>query len=385
MNKKIITTIISLILLCVCLPAFAYRIKGLEKDIDTPNVKIEGKSYVLLVDICDANGINWDWDSISRRITLEKNGLETVLLLGSRYYYTQDVIKKLSAPVILKKGSVYVPLKFARGKVRDLFALGKKYKIAHTKSKTAKEKQDIQPKKSARKKYEIKKVVIDPGHGGKDPGAVSRSGLYEKTVVLDVAKKIKKLLEQEGIDVTMTRDSDIFIPLGKRARIANENDADLFVSIHANANNNRWIKGFEIYCLTDKATDDNARALAASENSALEYEEGSFANSSKMTEAIVWDLKFSENREESIELAESIYEDVSEKMNLKKKNVRSARFYVLKGTEMPSVLVELSYLSNKTDENNLKKSSYKQKLAEGIVSGILNYKGKYEGSNGFSQ
>lgn len=385
MNKKIITTIISLILLCVCLPAFAYRIKGFEKDIDTPNVKIEGKSYVLLVDICDANGINWDWDSISRRITLEKNGLETVLLLGSRYYYTQDVIKKLSAPVILKKGSVYVPLKFARGKVRDLFALGKKYKIAHTKSKTAKEKQDIQPKKSARKKYEIKKVVIDPGHGGKDPGAVSRSGLYEKTVVLDVAKKIKKLLEQEGIDVTMTRDSDIFIPLGKRARIANENDADLFVSIHANANNNRWIKGFEIYCLTDKATDDNARALAASENSALEYEEGSFANSSKMTEAIVWDLKFSENREESIELAESIYEDVSEKMNLKKKNVRSARFYVLKGTEMPSVLVELSYLSNKTDENNLKKSSYKQKLAEGIVSGILNYKGKYEGSNGFSQ
>ena len=166
--------------------------------------------------------------------------------------------------------------------------------------------------------------------------------------------------------------------------MANEQNADLFISIHANANKSRWIRGFEIYYLSE-ATDDSARALAAAENAVMQLEEESFGGRTKNTDAIVWDLTLTENRTESIELAESIEEAVRSTVNIKSRGVKSARFYVLKGTGMPSVLVELSYLSNKYDESNLKSSSYQQKLAEGVASGILAYKRVYEETNGFSR
>ena len=384
MKKKLIIVVFLMAILCVSYPAAAYHIKGLEKEIETQDVDINGKKYVLLVDVCDANGIDWEWDSVGRKICLTKNGLKAVFMLGSKYYYAGGSVKKLSAPVIIKDGYIYVPLRFARYKVGRLFKLSKKYRISHTDAPSSK-RQDREAKRPAKKKYGIKKIVIDPGHGGKDPGAVGKSGLYEKTVVLDVSKRLKNELEEQGIDVVMTRDTDVFIRLGERARIANRNKADLFVSVHANANRRSWINGFEVYCLSEKPTDDNARALAASENAVLDYEEDSLARDSKMTEAIIWDLCFDEHRKESIELAEILYQEVGRSVYVRSDKVRGARFYVLKGTEMPAVLVELSYLSNRRDEENLKKASFKQKLAEGIASGIMRYKREYEKTNGFSR
>ncbi len=371
--------------MCASLPSFAYHIKGLEREIEAQDITINGKKYVLLIDICDANGIDWDWDSVARKVTLTKEGRKAVLLLGSRYYFAGGSIKQTTAPVLIKNGSVYVPLKFARSDIGRLFELSKKYSITHTDTKAAAKKETKEAGLPAEKRYKIKKIVIDPGHGGKDPGAVSRSGLYEKDVVLDVSLRLKKILEGQGIDVVMTRSSDVFIPLGNRTKIANDKKADLFVSIHANANRRRWVNGFEVYCLSEKATDDNARALAASENSVLKCEEGSIVNGSKVTEAIVWDLQFDEHRKESIELAGLIYRGVDKEIGVKSDKVRGARFYVLKGTEMPAVLVELSYLSNVNDENNLKKASYRQQLAEGVASGIIDYKKDYEKTNGFSR
>ena len=134
-----------------------------------------------------------------------------------------------------------------------------------------------------------------------------------------------------------------------------------------------------------EATDDNARALAASENSVLKYEEGSFAKHTKNLDAIVWDLKFTEQRVESIELAEFICREIKREARPKSNKVRSARFYVLRRAEMPAVLVELSSLSNRWDEKNLKKSSYRQDLAKGVASGIMSYKYEYERTNGFSK
>jgi N-acetylmuramoyl-L-alanine amidase len=373
MKRVLFISILVLLVLGVT-TGYAYVLKGSERNVETVDIKIDSKRYVLLLDACRANGIEWEWDSISRRITLRKNAGEAVFLIGSKYYYTGEKIKKLSAPVRMKDGAVYIPRGFARYSIKRLFPL----KTVSTAPRKPKD------KRPSAKKFKIKKVVIDPGHGGKDPGAIGRTGLKEKDVVLDVSKRIKKELEKKGIEVIMTRDSDRFISLSKRAKIANEKNADLFVSIHANANRARWLRGFEVYTLSE-ATDDNARALAASENSVLEYEEGSIAKHTKNLDAIIWDLQFTEERRESIELAGFICRGASKKTRLKNRDIKSARFYVLKGAEMPAVLVELSYLSNKKDERNLKKSSYKQKLAKGIAEGMMDYKEEYERTNGFSR
>jgi N-acetylmuramoyl-L-alanine amidase len=379
--KKILLSVF-LIIIFIISPTYAYLIKGSETEIDAIDVTIDGRRYILLTDVCNANGIEWRWDSISRKIILQRDAHEVILLLESKYYYVDRKIKKLNAPIRMKNGLIYVPLRFSKYTIRHLFDLDKK--ISKSAPRVISEKRPGGTKKSPPAKFRIKKVIIDPGHGGKDPGAISRTGLKEKHIVLDVSKRIKAELEKKDIDVIMTRNSDKFIPLGERARIANKNCADLFISIHANASRSRWLRGFEAYYLSE-ATDDNARALEASENSVLKYEESSFARHTKNLDAIVWDLKFTEHREESIELAGFICQEVGKRLKLRRNKVRSAGFYVLKGTEMPAVLVELSYLSNRWDEKNLRKSDYKQKLSEGIVMGIIGFKNEYERTNGFSQ
>jgi len=362
--------------------SFAYMIRGLDKEIEARGIDIDGKDYVLLIDVCDANGIEWEWDSISRRMILRKNGHEAVLLIESEYYCIDANIKKANDAVEIKNGSICVPLKLAKYTIPHMFSLEKEEKTVVEKGVLLPKIQRIQ--KPSEKKFKVTKIVLDPGHGGRDPGAISRSGIREKNIVLDVARRIKTALERQGIDIIMTRNSDVFVPLEMRARIANGSNADFFISIHANASKARWTRGFEVYYLSE-ATDDNARAQAASENSALDYEENAVDRHSKDIDAIIWDLKLTENREVSIELAGFICQEVSRILGVNECSIKSARFYVLKGAEMPSVLVELSYLSNRYDERNLKDSDYRQKLAEGIMSGILGYRDEYDRTNGFSE
>ena len=380
MKKIILIGILFLIVVFITSTASAYLIRGLEKDVDAREFKTGGRQYVLLTDASKAHGIEWEWDSVSGKIVLRKNGDEITLLIGSKYYYRDKKIKKLNIPVCMEKGCVWVPLKFAKYTLGTIFKSPKKVSRAKKTKPVTRETSEKEEKK-----FKIKKVVIDPGHGGKDPGAVGKTKLYEKNVVLDISKSLKKELERKGIEVIMTRSSDKFVSLGGRTGIANKNNADLFISIHANANKRRWIRGFEIYHLSE-ATDDSSRALATAENSVLEYEEESFAKGAhtKDLDAIIWDLTLTENREESIELAGFVCQEVSRKLKLKKLGIKSARFYVLKGAKMPAVLVEVGYISNKWDEKNLKKSSYKEKLARGIAGGILAFKTDYERENGFS-
>jgi len=382
MKKLLFISVLSLLIALITSPVFAYLIKGMEEEVDTTEVKINGRHYILLVDTCKASGIEWEWDSISRKIVLRKNGREAVFLVGSKYYYVGEEIKKLTEPMLMENGSIYAPLQFAKYTIKRLFELEKKTRISGTEA--IPERKAIEVERPSEKGYKIKTVVIDPGHGGKDPGAISRAGLREKDIVLDVSRRIKQELEKNGIEVIMTRDSDRFIPLSERTRIANRSDADLFVSIHVNANRARWLRGFEVYYLSE-ATDDNARALATAENSVLKYEENSFAKHTKDLDAIVWDLTFTENREESIELAGFICQEVGRITWPWENGVKRARFYVLKGAEMPAVLVELSYISNRWDEKNLKDNYYRQDLAGGITRGIIGYKCEYERANGFSR
>ncbi|MBN2232537.1 MAG: N-acetylmuramoyl-L-alanine amidase [Deltaproteobacteria bacterium] len=214
-------------------------------------------------------------------------------------------------------------------------------------------------------------IVLDPGHGGKDPGAVGAAGLYEKEVVLDICRRVKALLELEmGCRVELTRDTDCFIPLEERTVIANTRKADLFVSIHANASRNRRARGIETYFL-NLATDQEAMELAAKENATSTRRIGDL-------QLILNDLMRNSKINESSRLARAVqahlvrvaggsYNDV------KDLGVKQAPFYVLIGAQMPSILVETSFISNQTEEKRLRLKSYRQKLAEGIVAGIRAY------------
>jgi len=220
----------------------------------------------------------------------------------------------------------------------------------------------------ARFKY---RVVIDAGHGGHDPGAVGRRGLKEKDVTLDIALRLKKLLEKDPrYEVVLTRGKDVFIDLGRRAEIANSRKADMFVSIHANANRKRDARGIETYLL-NWTDDEEAQRVAARENA---------ITLRKMKEArselgvILASLELQTKRDESVRLAHfiqgKVVSGVSERWQAVDLGVKQALFYVLVGARMPSVLVEVSFISNPKEEKLLRKTAYRKALAEGIAEGI---------------
>jgi N-acetylmuramoyl-L-alanine amidase len=217
----------------------------------------------------------------------------------------------------------------------------------------------------------IKRIVIDPGHGGKDPGCIGSQNTYEKSVVLDIASRLKNLLSsKKNLEVIMTRETDIFVPVEDRPVIANQKKADLFISIHANANPRKNYYGTSTFFL-NFSTDASVNAIAARENAT------STKNIGDMKEIIT---KIAQNSKikESRELAENIQECLTSHLKKSHKytkdlGVKGGPFWVLIGGEMPSVLVETLHMSNQREEGLLRRPEYRQKIAEGIYQGILQY------------
>jgi N-acetylmuramoyl-L-alanine amidase len=217
----------------------------------------------------------------------------------------------------------------------------------------------------------ISKVVIDPGHGGKDPGCIGKSGLMEKNITLDIGRRLKVLLEEQlGLEVIMTRDRDVFVPLEKRTEIANRAKADLFVSIHVNAAKNRGLRGVETWFL-DLAASERAKQVAARENA---YSTRAMSD----LETILNDLLLNNKTQESSRLAEilqgSLTSDLSSSYrSVKNLGVKGAPFMVLQGARMPSVLSEVSFISNPTEEKRLKNAQYRRAIARGLYKGIRRF------------
>lgn len=229
-------------------------------------------------------------------------------------------------------------------------------------------------------------VVIDAGHGGKDAGAIGYTlKLQEKSVNLKTALKLGALLEKEpGVKVIYTRKKDVFIPLDDRAQIANKAKADLFISIHANAAENRSAKGTETYTLGSSSANLD---VAMRENSVILYESDyktkykGFDNSSESY--IMFDFIQSKYIEQSLGFASSI-EKQFKNINRTSRGVKQAGFWVLKQTSMPAVLVELGYLSNKEEEAFLSKDANIEKFAKSIHKAFVSYKSKHDKKNGVS-
>ncbi|MDW7646225.1 MAG: N-acetylmuramoyl-L-alanine amidase [Desulfuromonadales bacterium] len=217
----------------------------------------------------------------------------------------------------------------------------------------------------------MRRIVIDPGHGGKDPGAIGPSGVFEKDIVLKLAKALKPRLEKDlGVEVLLTRDRDIFIPLEERTAFANKVGADLFISLHANASPSRKAYGIETYYL-NFSKNDKAAALAARENGTSLKEVGDL-------ELILFDLMANAKINESSRLAAEIQNSL---VNVLSKNyskvkdlgVRQGPFYVLLGATMPSVLVETAFISNKMEESRLLSDKYRDRTVAAISQGVRNY------------
>lgn len=223
-----------------------------------------------------------------------------------------------------------------------------------------------------------KRIVIDAGHGGHDPGAVGPNKLYEKDVVLDIATKLKKILAADPVnEVYLTREKDVFIPLEERTAIANRKNADLFVSIHANASPRKQAKGVETYLL-NWTDDEEANRVAARENMISLKKMKEMNRQMDTVGAILSGLMRENKRDESIKLANYIQRSMISGLDdnygqVPDLGVKQALFYVLFGAKMPSILVEVSFISNPEEEKLLSQDEYRMNIAKAIAEGLHTY------------
>ncbi len=310
--------------------------------------------------------------------------VENTIVIGDRIYHS---VLKMDKGILYVDGyGVDLIIKGLIGKRlkwnyrNGLFLVGKELSVkARSKNITSKQQ---------RYRPYIRAVIIDPGHGGKDPGGIGYKNIKEKDIVLNIAKfvvsEIKK--RNRGIKIIITRDDDRFVSLEERAKIANRVDSKLnpiYISIHANVSFNRATMGYESYYLTINPKDEEARKVADKENSVINYED---IKNKRYLEDIINHIVDIEYRRESIRLAEDIQKSISKKIDSLSidRGVKGAYFYVLKSVKMPSVLLEIGFITNKIEAKNLSSVNYQKKLAQGIVDGIEKFIKEFETTEGFT-
>ena len=216
-------------------------------------------------------------------------------------------------------------------------------------------------------------VVIDPGHGGEEVGAMGPGGAMEKDVTLAIARKLRgALVNGLGLQAFLTRDRDVEVPLDERAAFANNYKADLFISIHANASRSHGAKGSEVYFLSYQSTDEESRRLAASEG-AIEMSAGAGVAAGSDLALILWDMAQAEHLESSSALATRIQEELAEVTGSQGRGIKQAPFRVLVGAAMPAVLLEVAFISNSEEEKLLVSEAYQNKVVGAVVRGVSRY------------
>ena len=226
--------------------------------------------------------------------------------------------------------------------------------------------------RSEKEKWEFKTIVIDAGHGGKDPGAVGYRGTKEKDIALDVAKRLeKKLSKNMNVKIIMTRDEDVFLRLSERTKIANESNGNLFISIHTNAAEDRRASGFETFLIGPNKNEAAVR-VAARENAVLELEgtTGKKLTNEDLIQATIAQSAFASKSEQ---FASMVQKEIKKRVQSKDRGVKQAGFYVLMGASMPNVLVELGFISNPTEEKKLRSHQYRDQLATAIYRAVEQY------------
>ena len=320
-----------------------------------PAYSINGVTYYPLVNLCDLRGVDIKYDTLIHAAYLSKDAKRVNLRVGDELVLVNDNLVHLNSSIDIYQGTIVVPSQFKEQVFDVLFpqVIATHHRLSH-------------------ERINLIKVVIDAGHGGNDPGAIGRNGLREKDVNLDIVRRLGDLLRAEGVYTVFTRSSDRFIPLSTRVNIANKSGADLFISIHSNANRSRSASGFEVYYVAPSIS-DSKRAYMTARSASLHLKNAVFASNSQDLQAIIWDMIYTNSRAESIELSHSLCKVMDSCINANILGVKGARYQVLKGVRMPGILIEVGFVSNLNEERLLRTSVYRQKLAEGILEGIREY------------
>ena len=230
------------------------------------------------------------------------------------------------------------------------------------------------PQRKANKNFV---VALDPGHGGRDSGAVGKHGTYEKDVVLQISKRLKRRIDKSrGMEAFLTRDTDKFLTLRQRIQKARAKHADLFISVHADANKNNSVRGSSVYILSEKgASSEMAYWLAKNENQVdVEMAGTTLDSNNKVLSQVILDLTQSAQIDDSLDLAQGVLSELGTVNRLARKGVESANFGVLRSPDIPSLLVETAFISNPSDEKQLKTARYQNQIANAVYRGIKRYK-----------
>ena len=304
-------------------------------------------------DLCHKYNIECRWDGVSQTITMLYMDKTIQALVGTDVVMVGNNRVTLRAPLTSAHGLVMVPADFER------MVFG---------SSSAPQEDYIKGVQSKR----LTLVVIDPGHGGKDSGALGMSGVKEKDVVLDVARRLKKTFEAAGVHVLMTRDSDVFISLNDRTAMASRPDVDLFVSIHANANRTRGANGIEVYYMGAFTKEDRKEDQRCSNEKKLC---GLFnmRNDLPDLKSIVLSMLYEYKHALSPGLSDAISRGLQHETPRRNRGSKPERFFVLRNTLVPAVLVEVGFVTNPKESSLLKDGAYRQRLADAITKSILGY------------
>ena len=289
----------------------------------------------------------------------------------------EDNLFQLSSEVVNEDGIYYLPTESFFGIIQNLsdsssikYANNEiRFTSISANKKIVKKNVDL---RIEQEKWEFKTIVIDAGHGGKDPGAVGYRGTKEKDIALDVAKRLeKKLSKNMNVKIVMTRDEDVFLRLSERTKIANESNGNLFISIHTNAAEDRRASGFETFLIGPNKNEAAVR-VAARENAVLELEgtTGKKLTNEDLIQATIAQSAFASKSEQ---FASMVQKEIKKRVQSRDRGVKQAGFYVLMGASMPNVLVELGFISNPSEEKKLRSPQYRDQLATAIYRAVEQY------------
>ena len=289
----------------------------------------------------------------------------------------EDNLFQLSSEVVYENDIYYLPTESFFGIIQNLSDSSSieytnneiRFTSIFADKKIVKKNVDL---RSEKEKWEFKTIVIDAGHGGKDPGAVGYRGTKEKDIALDVAKRLeKKLSKNMNVKIIMTRDEDVFLRLSERTKIANESNGNLFISIHTNAAEDRRASGFETFLIGPNKNEAAVR-VAARENAVLELEGTSDKKltNEDLIQATIAQSAFASKSEQ---FASMVQKEIKKRVQSRDRGVKQAGFYVLMGASMPNVLVELGFISNPSEEKKLRSPQYRDQLATAIYRAVEQY------------
>jgi N-acetylmuramoyl-L-alanine amidase len=365
---------------------------------------------VSLTDVCEGMGFSWKWDFTSEKLTCVRKGLKIFFVQDLPFCLVNDSLRQMPVGPVRCGGLLYTPASmtadiFSRAtgdsivwreqdsvmvvtprpvaKAAAAKAPADTERVAKAGDITARAYDTAARVKQPQQEI-VKTIVIDPGHGGMDPGATGQSGIEEKKVVLDIGLALRDLFKKKTrLTVFLTRDSDRFIPLVDRTRFANEKKADIFVSIHANSiEGNKKKKdvtrGYKVYFLS-QAKNEEDKLVAMRENAVIELEDKTHKYDN--LQDILIDMAGNEFLRESQDFSIMVTEKFTSclksipRLHL---GIGQANFWVLNGTYMPSVLVEVGFISNSQEEKDLNDPSTQKSIASGIFEAVMSFKKKYE-------